>query len=54
MRIAAHSATGSNTRIKLHFDGGAYHSIFNDLDLLMRYKNIKLYAINGVMKDEIV
>jgi hypothetical protein len=53
MTTAAHRATGIRTKIRLHIDGGANFSVTNNPDLLLHFKNIKPYSINGVTKDEI-
>ncbi len=48
MRSAATHAYPMQNLIKLHIDGGANHSITNDPDLLINYKNIKTYHMSSV------
>jgi hypothetical protein len=53
MTAAVHHATVMHTKVQFHINGSANRSVTNNPDILMQYKNIRPYSINGVIKDEV-
>jgi hypothetical protein len=51
MKKAWAIAQVTNESVRVHVDGGANHSITNNKDHLINYKNIKKYPMSGVSSD---
>jgi hypothetical protein len=45
------SASLPYTKLRVHIDGGANRSITNDCSLLINYKNVRKYPMNGVSSE---